>query len=56
MVFKNYKYSKSLSINILRCNHLLIKTNKIKIMSFFFNTRLARIFFFFFFYKLEHSH
>ena len=45
IVLKNYKYSKLLFLNTLRCNYLPTKTNKNKIMSFF-NTKLAKIFFF----------
>ena len=38
MVLKNYKYTKSLFLNILRCNHLPTKTKKKKkkINAFFF--------------------
>ena len=42
MVLKNYKYTKSLFLNILRCNHLPTKTKKEKkkekkkVMLFFF--------------------
>ena len=35
IVLKNYKCSKLLFLNILRCNYLLTKTNKNKIMSCF---------------------
>ena len=47
MVLKNYKYSILLFLNTLRCNHLStkIKTKKKKV--FFFNPRLARIFYLF---------
>ena len=38
---KNYKYTKSLFLNTLRCNHLPTKT-----IFFKKNTRVARIFFF----------
>ena len=53
IVLKNYKYSKSLFLNTLRCNHLPIKTNENKIMS---SLILGWLGFFFFFFKLEHSH
>ena len=50
IVLKNYKYTKYLFLNTLRCNHLLTKI-KIKINNvFFLNTKLVRIFFFFFFF------
>ena len=51
---KNYKYSKSLLLNILRTNHLPTntKTKNKKKNNLFFNTRLARIFFWL---KLEYS-
>ena len=52
IVLKNYKYSKSLFLNTLRYNNLLIKTNINKIM-FFFNTRLARILFYFIFVEVR---
>ena len=45
IVLKNYKYTKYLFLNILRCNHLPTKTKTKNV--FFFNIRLARIFFFF---------
>ena len=51
IVLKNYKYSKLLFLNTLRCNHLPTKINNNKIMSFF-NTRLVRFFFFFFFVEV----
>ena len=51
---KNYKYTKSLFLNTLKCNHLSTKT-KTKKNNVFFNTKLVRILFYFlFFFKLEH--
>ena len=50
MVLTNYKYTKLLFFNALRCNHLPTKTTKKKkknnVFSFL-NIRLARIFNFF---------
>ena len=43
IILKNYKYSKSLFLNILRFNHLPTKTKQ-KQNNVFFNTRLTRIF------------
>ena len=50
IVLKNYKYTKFLFLNTLRCNHL---PKKIKIKKFFTNTRLARNNFFFFVVVVE---
>ena len=44
IVLKNYKYIKSLFLHTLRCNHLPTKAKAKTI--FFFNTKLARIFYF----------
>ena len=53
IVLKNDKYSKLLFLNTLRYNYLPIKTNKNKIMFFFFNTRLASIIFDFIFVEVR---
>ena len=42
IVLKNYKYTKSLFLNTLRCNHLSKKTKQKQNNVFFFNTRMAR--------------
>ena len=42
IVLKNYKYTKSLFLNTLKCNYVPTKTKR-KII-FFLNTRLARNF------------
>ena len=44
MVLTNYKYTKLLFLNTLKCNHLLEKKKKHKII-LFFNTKLGRFFF-----------